>query len=217
MLILVFVFGKLGRMPSGGVPYPLLVFCGLLPWQLFSSAVASGGESLVSNAALVSKVYFPRLIIPAGSMSVTLVDFTVSLGLLIALLIFYRWLPPTAIIWLPCFVLLTVAAAFGVGIWVAALMVRYRDFRFIVPFALQLGLYISPVGFPSGAVPEQYQLLYALNPMVGVIDGFRASILGGEHIVHGYSLLLSVLSITVLVATGFWYFRQTEQKFADLI
>ena len=172
---------------------------------------------LISNAALVSKVYFPRLLIPAGSISVALVDFTISFGLLVALLIFYRWLPPATIVLLPCFVLLTVAAAFGVGIWVAALMVKYRDFRFIVPFAVQLGLYLSPVGFPSSVVPEQYQLLYALNPMVGVIDGFRASILGGENVVHGFSLLFSVLSVTVLVITGFWYFRQTERRFADLI
>ncbi len=217
MLILVLVFGKLGKMPSGGVPYPLLVFCGLLPWQFFSSAVASGGESLVSNAALVSKVYFPRLLIPAGSISVVLVDFTISFGLLVALLIFYRWLPPAAIVWLPCFVLLAVSAALGVGIWIAALMVQYRDFRFIVPFTIQLGLYISPVGFQSSVVPEQYQLLYALNPMVGVIDGFRATILGGEHTLHAYSVLFSIFSILVLITSGFWYFRRTERKFADLI
>ena len=172
---------------------------------------------MVSNAALVSKVYFPRLLIPAGSISVVLVDFTISFGLLIALLIFYRWLPPAAIVWLPCFVLLAVSAALGVGIWIAALMVQYRDFRFIVPFTIQLGLYISPVGFPSSVVPEQYQLLYALNPMVGVIDGFRATILGGEHTLHAYSVLFSIFSILVLITSGFWYFRRTERKFADLI
>ena len=217
MSVLVLVFGKLGKMPSGGVPYPLLVFCGLLPWQFFSSAVASGGESLLSNAALVSRVYFARLLIPAGSISVSLIDFAISFGLLSVLMIFYGWLPPAAIVWLPFFVLLAAAAGFGAALWVAALMVQYRDLRFVVPFVLQLGLYISPVGFPSSIVPEQYQLLYALNPMVGVIDGFRSAILGGDHTLHGYSVLFSVLSVIILVTTGFWYFRRTERKFADLI
>jgi lipopolysaccharide transport system permease protein len=217
MLILTLVFGKLGKMPSGGVPYPLLVFCGLLPWQFFSTAVTAGGESLVGNAALVSKVFFPRLLVPAGSISASLVDFLITIGLMIVLLIWYQWLPPATILWLPFFVLLAVGAAFGVGVWVAALMVQYRDFRFIVPFAVQLGLYISPVGFASGVVPEQYRLLYALNPMVGVIDGFRAAILGGEHALNGYSVILSIMGTVILVTTGLWYFRRNERRFADLI
>jgi lipopolysaccharide transport system permease protein len=204
-------------MPSGGVPYPLLVFCGLLPWQFFSTALAGGGESLVGNAALVSKVYFPRLLVPAGSISASLVDFVISLGLLVALMIWYEWVPPLSIVWLPCFILLAVAISFGAAIWVAALMVQYRDIRFIVPFAIQLGLYVSPVGFATSVVPEQYQVLYALNPMVGVIDGFRASILGGEHALRGYSVLFSVLGAIFLVATGLWYFRRNERRFADLI
>jgi lipopolysaccharide transport system permease protein len=217
MLVLVFIFGRLGKMPSGGVPYPLLVFCGLLPWQFFSTALAGGGESLVGNAALVSKVYFPRLLVPAGSISASLVDFVISLGLLVALMIWYEWVPPLSIVWLPCFILLAVAISFGAAIWVAALMVQYRDIRFIVPFAIQLGLYVSPVGFATSVVPEQYQVLYALNPMVGVIDGFRASILGGEHALRGYSVLFSVLGAIFLVATGLWYFRRNERRFADLI
>jgi lipopolysaccharide transport system permease protein len=217
ILILVLIFEKLGKMPSGGVPYPLLVLCGLLPWQFFSTALASGGESLVSNAALVSKVYFPRLLVPAGSISAGLVDFLISLALLVALIIWYQWLPPAAIIWLPCFMLLAIAIAFGVGVWVAALMVQYRDVRFIIPFAVQLGLYISPVGFSSSVVPEQYQVLYALNPMVGVIDGFRASILGGEHTLRAYSVIFSVLGAVVLVTAGLAYFRRNERRFAELI
>ncbi len=217
MLILTLVFGKLGKMPSGGVPYPLLVFCGLLPWQFFSTAVTAGGESLVGNAALVSKVYFPRLLVPAGSIAASLVDFLITIGLLVLLMIWYQWLPPLTVLWLPFFVLLAVATAFGVGVWVAALMVQYRDFRFIVPFAVQLGLYISPVGFASGVVPEQYRLLYALNPMVGVIDGFRASILGGEHALNGYSVIFSIVGMIILVTTGLWYFRRNERRFADLI
>jgi len=217
MLILVLVFEKLGRMPSGGVPYPLLVLCGLLPWQFFSNALASGGESLVGNAALVSKVYFPRLLVPAGSISAGLVDFLISLALLVALMIWYQWLPPAAIVWLPCFVLLAIAIAFGTGIWIAALLVQYRDIRFIIPFAVQFGLYISPVGFSSSVVPEQYQVLYALNPMVGVIDGFRASILGGEHTLPAYSVIFSVVGAILLVTTGLSYFRRNERRFAELI
>ena len=217
MVVLTLVFGKLGNMPSGGVPYPLLVFCGLLPWQFFSSALASGGESLVGSSALVSKVYFPRLLVPAGSITSSLVELLVSLVLLSALMIWYQWLPPAAIFWLPFFVLLAIAIAFGAGIWVAALMVEYRDVRFIVPFVTQLGLYISPVGFSSSVVPEQYKLLYALNPMVGVIDGFRWSILGGEHALPGYSVMFSVIGAVVLLTTGLRYFRYKERKFADLI
>jgi lipopolysaccharide transport system permease protein len=217
MAVLVFVFSKLGNMPSGGAPYPLLVFCGLLPWQFFSTAVTTGGESLVGNASLVSKVYFPRLLMPAGSISVGVVDFLISLGLLTGIMIWYQWLPPAQIVMLPLFLLLAVLIAFGATVWVAALMVQYRDFRFIIPFVVQLGLYVSPVGFLSGVVPEQYQRLYAINPMVGVIDGFRASILGGEHTLDGYSVAFSVVGAVVLLVSGLWFFRRTERRFADVI
>ena len=217
MAVLALVFGKLVNMPSGGVPYPLLVFCGLLPWHFFSAALTASGESIVGNAALVTKVYFPRLIVPAGSIFASLVDFLISLILLVAIIAWYGWVPPFAIVWLPFFMLLAIAIAFGAGIWVAALMVRYRDVRFIVPFAVQLGLYISPVGFSSSVIPEQYRALYALNPLVGVIDGFRACILGGEHTLQTYSITLSLVGAFILVATGLWYFRRNERKFADLI
>lgn len=217
MLVLAVVFGKFGKMPSGGVPYPLLVFCGLLPWTFFSTALSESGNSLVANSNLISKVYFPRLIIPASSVIISLVEFLISLTFLGVLLVWYRFVPPRTIAVLPLFALLAFVAALAVGVWVAALMVRYRDFRFIVPFAVQFGLYISPVGFFSQVVPEKWRLLYSLNPMVGVIDGFRWAILGGQHVVYWPGLALSTMSILLTLVTGIWYFRRTEQTFADII
>jgi len=217
MLILTVVFGKFGKMPSGGAPYPLLVFCGLLPWTFFATALSESGNSLVANSSLISKVYFPRLIIPASSVIISLVDFLISLAFLGILLIWYGFVPPRTIALLPVFALLAFVAAFAVGIWVAALMIRYRDFRFIVQFAVQFGLYISPVGFFSQVVPEKWRLLYSLNPMVGVIDGFRWSILGGPNVIYWPGLALSVVTIFLMLLTGIWYFRTTEQTFADVI
>ena len=159
-------------------------FVVILPWQFFATALSESGNSLVANTGLISKVYFPRLVIPAGSLITALVDFLISLAFLGMLMIWYRWVPPATIALLPLFLLLASAASFGVGLWVAALMVEYRDFRIIVPFLIQFGLYISPVGFISSVVPERYRLLYSLNPMVGVIDGFRWCILGGDHTLY---------------------------------
>jgi lipopolysaccharide transport system permease protein len=217
MLILTIVFGKFGQMPSGGVRYPLLVFCGLLPWQFFSTALSESGNSLVTNANLISKVYFPRLVIPTASVITSFVDFIISAAFLALLMTWYQFVPPAQIVLLPIFILLAFAASFGVGLWIAALMVAYRDFRFIVPFLVQFGLYISPVGFQSAVVPQQYRLLYALNPMVGVIDGFRWAILGGEHRVYWPGLAVSTIVVAGLIATGLAYFRKTERSFADLI
>jgi len=217
MAVLTFVFGRLGKMPSGGVPYPLLVFCGMLPWQFFASAMAESGNSLVSNSNLISKVYFPRLIVPASSIFTSLVDFLISGTFLVVLMVWFQYVPPSNIVALPLFILLCGAASLGVGLWVAALMVRYRDFRFIVPFVVQFGLYLSPVGFFSSVVPDQYRLLYSLNPIVGVIDGFRWCILGGEHALYLPGLALSVVTVVLLVMSGVWYFRRTERTFADII
>jgi len=217
MLILTMVFGKLGKMPSGGVPYALLVFCGILPWQFFASAIAESGNSLVTNSQLISKVYFPRLLIPAGSLVTALADFLISLGLLAVLMFWYRWIPPIQIVTLPLFVLLASAASFGAGAWIAALMVAYRDFRFIVPFVVQFGLYVSPVGFLSGVVPAEYRLFFSLNPIVGVIDGFRWCVLGGEHLIYWPGLIASVLVTASILVTGIRYFRRTERTFADII
>jgi lipopolysaccharide transport system permease protein len=217
MIVLTVVFGKLGKMPSGGVPYALLVFTGMLPWQFFATALAESGTSLVTNSNLISKIYFPRLVVPASSVITSFVDFLISAAFLVVLMFWYHFAPPTTVLLLPLFVLLAFAASFGVGLWIAALMVKYRDFRFIVPFVVQFGLYVSPVGFQSGVVPDQYKLLYSLNPMVGVIDGFRWCILGGDQPLYLPGLAISVTGVVVLVATGIAYFRKTERTFADVI
>jgi lipopolysaccharide transport system permease protein len=217
MLVLTFVFGRLANMPSGGVPYPILVFCGMLPWQFFSTAMSESGTSLVGNTSLVSKVYFPRMTIPASSIVTSMVDFLISAGLLVLLMIWYRYLPGPQVFVLPLFVMLALAAALGLGLWISALMVRYRDFRFIVPFIVQFGLYISPVGFQSGVVPDQWRLLYSMNPMVGVIDGFRWAILGGDIPLYWPGFLLSLGIIAIVLVTGIRYFRRTERTFADVI
>jgi lipopolysaccharide transport system permease protein len=217
MVVLTTVFGKVAKMPSGGVPYPLLVFSAMLPWQFFSTAMSECGNSLVANSNLISKVYFPRLIVPTSSVITSFVDFLISALIMSVMMTFFRFAPPANIVFLPLFVLLAFAASFGVGLWVPALMVKYRDFRFIVPFVVQFGLYLSPVGFYSSAIAEQYRLLYSLNPMVGVIDGFRWCILGGQNVVRWSSLAASVVGVTVLVATGIGYFRKTERTFADII
>lgn len=217
MLILTWVFGKLGKMSSGGAPYALLVLCGMLPWQFFSTALSECGNSLVVNSNLISKVYFPRLIVPASSVITSMVDFVISAVFLGGMMIWYRFTPPAAVALLPLFLVLAFAASFGAGLWIAALMVKYRDFRFIVPFIVQFGLYVSPVGFRTDIVPERWRLLYSLNPMVGVIDGFRWCLLGGEQSVYWPGLALSVFGVCVLVVTGIWYFRRTEKTFADVI
>ena len=217
MIILTVVFGRLAEMPSGGVPYPVLVFCGMLPWQFFSGSLQESGGSLVANAGMVSKVYFPRLVVPASSIITSLVDFMISAGLMAIVMVWYQHLPGPGVFLLPLFIALAFAASFGAGLWISALMVRYRDFRFIVPFVVQFGLYISPVGFISGVVPEKWRLLYSLNPMVGVIDGFRWAILGGEHTIYWPGFLLSTVMVFLIVISGIYYFRRTERTFADVI
>jgi lipopolysaccharide transport system permease protein len=217
MLVLTIVFGKLGKMPSNGLPYPLLVLCGMLPWQFFSNSMTESGNSLVSNSNLVSKAYFPRMVVTGSSVITSFVDFLISALFLVVLMFWYRYTPPVTVLILPLFVLLVFAASLGVGLWIAALMVKYRDFRFIVPFIVQFGLYISPVGFQSSVVPERFRLLYALNPMVGVIDGFRWCLLGARSGIYMPALIIAVIEVIVLVGSGIWYFRKTEQTFADVI
>lgn len=216
-LVFTLVFSKLAQLPSEGGPYPILVFAALLPWQFFSSAFSSAGDSLISNAGMISKVYFPRLVIPASAVIVNFVDFLISGVILIGLMIWYGFAPNFRLITLPLFVFMAVAAAMGAGLWIAALNVKYRDFRIIVPFVVQLGLYISPVGFSSDIVPEQWRLLYSLNPMVGVIDGFRWAILGGSTPLYWPGFLLSIFLVLVMLLTGIAYFRKTEKTFADVI
>jgi len=217
MLVLTVVFGKLGKMPSGGVPYPILVLCGMLPWNFFSTALSDCGNSLVGNSNLISKVYFPRLVVPASSVITSFVDFLVSVAFLVMLMVWYGFVPSETVWLLPFFVTLMFAVSLGVGLWIAALMVKYRDFRFIVPFVVQFGLYISPVGFISSVVPGKWRLLYSINPMVGVIDGFRFAILGRESQLYWPGAILSLVIVFLLVLSGLWYFRKTERTFADVI
>jgi lipopolysaccharide transport system permease protein len=217
MGVLTFVFGKLGRMPSGGAPYPLLVFCGMLPWLFFSTAIMESGNSLVSNSNMISKVYFPRLALTASTVMTSLVDFLISSVFLVGLMVWYRATPPAGVVLIPLFVLLMFGLSLGAGMWIGALMVRYRDFRFIVPFIVQFGLYISPVGFLSGVVPERFRLIYALNPMVGIIDGFRWCLLGASSYIYRPGIAIAMVDVLILLLSGIWYFRRTERTFADII
>jgi len=218
MIIFTIVFGRIARLPApGDVPYALLVMAGMLPWQFFATALSESSNSLVGNANLISKIYFPRLITPAGSIITSFVDFLITFGLMAALMLWYGFLPDWRLLLLPVFVLLAFGAAFGAGLWLCALNVEYRDFRYIIPFIVQFGLYISPVGFSSSVVPEKWRLLYALNPMVGVIDGFRWALLRGEVPFHLSTLSFSVFVTLVLCVSGVWYFRKMERTFADVI
>lgn len=217
MVVFTVVFGNLAKLPSEGAPYPILVFAAMLPWQFFASALTECSNSLISNANLISKVYFPRLIVPASSIIVSFVDFLISGMIMLVLMTWYNYVPTWRILTLPVFIGIAFAASMGVGLWFAALNVRYRDFRYIVPFIVQLGLYISPVGFSSNIVPEEWYLLYSLNPLVGVIDGFRWAILRGESTLDWRGFTVSVVLVVLSLASGIWYFRQTERTFADVI
>ena len=198
-----------------------MVFAGMLPWQFFASSLSSSSQSLVGNANLISKVYFPRMIVPVSAVVVACVDFLVSFVILAGLMVWYQFLPNLRMLLLPGFVLLAFLAALGPGLILTALNVRYRDFRFVIPFVVQFGLYVSPVGFSTQVVQERFGetglLLYSLNPMVGVIDGFRWAILGGESTVYLPGLLVSLVTVAILLITGIWYFRKTERTFADVI
>lgn len=217
MLILTVIFGKLSKMPSGGSPYPLLVLCGMLPWNFFSTAISDSGNSMVANSSLISKIYFPRLIIGVSSVITSFVDFLISALLMVGLMFWYRFVPPVSALLLPLFTLLALSASVGIGLWIAALMVKYRDFRFIVPFIVQFGLYLSPVGFKSSIVPDRFRLLYSLNPMVGIIDGFRWSLLGGQNSLYLPALTISIIEVAAILISGVLYFRRTERTFADVI
>jgi lipopolysaccharide transport system permease protein len=218
MLLLSVVFGRMAGMPSeGAAPYALLVLAGLLPWQLFATALTGAGQSLVENATLIGKVYFPRLIVPTAAIVVALVDFVVSLLLLAAAMAWYGYAPGWRILALPGLVVMAFLASLGPGLYLTALNARYRDFRYVIPFLVQFGLYASPVGFSSGVVPERWRLLYALNPMVGVIDGFRWAILGEASAFDLSSFLVSWGMILFLLWRGIVRFRGMERTVADLL
>ncbi len=211
------VFGALIHLPTSGLPRPVLIFAAQLPWQFFSASLSGASSSLVSNAHLISKVYFPRLLVPLSAIAVSLVDFFVAASLLVVLLLFYQLAPDWRIFFLPAFILLAFGAALGAGLWLTALNVKYRDFRFVLPFVIQFGLYVSPVAFSSDVVPARWRLLYSLNPMVGVIDGFRWSLLAGRVPVDWTALACSAVFTFILLAGGISYFRATERSFADVI
>lgn len=217
MVIFTIVFGQIAKLPSQGVPYPILVFAALLPWQFFSNALTESSNSLINNANLIAKVYFPRLIVPTSGIIVSLVDFMISGMILLGLMAWYSFIPSWRIILLPVFLLVAFASALGGGLWLAALNVEYRDFRHIVPFIVQFGLYISPVGFSSSVVPPEWRFIYSLNPMVGVIDGFRWAILGQGSELYLPGFLLSLVLVGGLLWSGIWYFRRMERSFADVI
>ncbi|MDO9411049.1 MAG: ABC transporter permease [Pseudolabrys sp.] len=218
MVVLTLVFSRIAGLPSdGGVPYPLLVLAGLLPWMFFAGALTEASNSLVANANLIGKVYFPRMIVPTASVVVALVDFLVSFLVLMALMLWYQFAPGWRIVFLPVFVALAFLASLGPGLLIATLNVKYRDFRYVIPFMVQFGLYISPVGFSANVIPEQWRLLYALNPMVGVIDGFRWCLLGGASPLYGPGLAVSVALTALFLWLGIRQFRKAEMSIADLV
>ena len=217
MVVFTVVFGRLARLPSEGVPYPILVFSAMLPWQYFANAMQESSNSLIAESRLISKVYFPRLIVPTSSVIVSAVDFLISLALLGLLMLWYGFAPSPAILLMPFFFLLATLSALGVGYWLSALNVKYRDFRYIVPFLVQFGLYVSPVGFSSSVVPGRWRLLYSLNPMVGVIDGFRWCVQGTASSLYLPGFLISAAVSVLAFVSGVWFFRRTERFFADFI
>jgi lipopolysaccharide transport system permease protein len=211
------VFGELLKLPTGGVPRVVLILAAQLPWQFFASSLSSSSNSLVSNANLISKVYFPRLIVPVSAVAVSLVDFFITGIFLGVIMLVKHVVPDWRFVALPLFVLIAFGAALGAGLWLTALNVKYRDFRFVLPFIVQFGFYVSPVAFTTEIVPERWRPLYALNPMVGVIDGFRWSLLGGRTALDWTSVGISVALVAVLLISGVWFFRRTEKSFADVI
>jgi lipopolysaccharide transport system permease protein len=217
MVVLTIVFGKIAKLPSGGVPYAIMVYAAMLPWQYFSSSFSEASNSLIANSNLLTKVYFPRLIIPSTSVVVSLIDFLISMAILALLMIYYQYMPGWQIFLLPLFLLLATITSLGTAFFIAALNVQYRDFRYIVPFIVQFGLYVSPVGFSSDTIPERWRLLYSLNPMVGVIDGFRWAILGGDTKIYLPGFLLSIFIAVLFLYIGVRTFRKMEKIFADVV
>ena len=218
MVVFTVIFGRIAKLPSdGSAPYALMVFAGMLPWTLFSNALSESSSSLVSNSALIGKVYFPRLIIPAAALVTCFIEFLISFFILFAMMIYYQFAPGWQVLFLPLFICLALLASLGPGLWMTALNVKYRDFRYIIPFLVQFGLYVSPVGFSSKIVPEQWRMIYSLNPMVGVIDGFRWCVLGGDSPIYWPGFLLSLAIISFFLWLGVSRFRKMEKTFADLI
>lgn len=218
MIVFTVIFEKVAKLPAdGNAPYAIMVYAAMLPWQFFASSLTESSNSLIDNANLITKVYFPRLIIPVSTVVTGLVDFLISSAILVVLMVYYQYMPTINILFLPVFLLIAFMASLGCGLFLTALNVKFRDFRYVVPFIVQFGLYISPVGFSSNVIPDNYRLLYSLNPMVGVIDGFRWAILGGDSPIYLPGFLLSLFVTSVFVFTGVFLFRSMEKFFADII
>jgi lipopolysaccharide transport system permease protein len=221
IIFTVFANKVAGLKPPGGVPYALLVMAAMLPWQFFATAMTEASNSLVGNANLISKVYFPRLVVPAGAVITSFVDFLITLGLMALFMVYYRFPPDWHLVFLPLFMVLAFGAAFGIGLWLCALNVEYRDFRYIIPFFVQFGIYVSPVIFNSAAIKaklgDTFSMFYALNPMVGVIDGFQWSLLRAPTPLDLSEVFTAVAVVGLLLISGIWYFRKMERTFADVI
>ena len=218
MVIFTVIFGRVAKLPTEGTaPYPIMVFSALLPWQYFANSMQSSSESLIRAQHMVSKIYFPRLILPTSAVLVSAVDFVISFVLLCVLMLVYRFMPSPYIVLLPVFFIPATLAALGVGYWFSAVGVRFRDFRHIMPFIVQFGMYVSPVGFSSSVIPARWRLVYSLNPMVGVIDGFRWCIQGTASSMYLPGFIISIVSSSIIFYYGLWYFRKTEKTFADFI
>jgi lipopolysaccharide transport system permease protein len=217
VLVFTIIFGHIAKLPSTSTaPYAVMVFVGMLPWTFFASSLTDGSNSLINNSNLVSKIYFPRMILPSATLVVAFVDFLINFCILFVMMVWYRIVPGWHVLFLPVFMVLGCIASLGPSLWITALNVKYRDFRYVIPFIVQFGLYVSPVGFDSNIVPEQWRLLYSLNPMVGVIDGFRWSLLGGSQLyISGF--ILSACVAGFFLWFGISQFRKMEKKFADLI
>lgn len=218
MIVFTVIFGRIAKLPTdGNVPYAIMVYAAMLPWQFFANSLSESSNSLTGNANLITKVYFPRLIIPASTVVTSLVDFFISLAILAVLMVYYQFVPTINILFLPAFLLIAFIASFGCGLFLTSLNVKYRDFRYIVPFIIQFGLYVSPVGFSSNVIPDKFRLLYSLNPMVGVIDGFRWAILGDESMIYWPGFWLSLTITMLFFVVGVLFFRHMERSFADII
>jgi len=216
MVVFSLFFGRLAHVPSDGIPYPVFAFCALLPWQLFANAVTESSNSLVANERLITKVYFPRLIVPMSSVLGGLIDFGIAFVILLLMMLFYGIRPTGAVLTLPAFVLFAMATALAVGLWLSALNVKYRDVRYTISFLIQFWLLATPVAYPSSIVPQRWRALYGLNPMAGVVEGFRWALLGKTP-APGGMLAVSVLVVVVLLVGGLYYFRRMEAEFADIV
>lgn len=216
MVIFSIFFGQLAKIPSDGIPYPIFAYCALLPWQLFSHALNESSNSLVANQGLITKVYFPRLIIPVAPVLAGLVDFGIAFLVLIGMMLYYGIMPTFAVFTIPLFLILAVATALSVGLWLSALNVEYRDVRYTIPFLTQFWLFATPVAYPSSLVPESWRALYGLNPMAGVVEGFRWALLGKAE-GPGTLLVVSVMVVIILFIGGLYYFRRMEKTFADVV